>query len=153
MYSAVLLLHSWLRWLVLIAGILAVARAVAGMSGNKPWTRADDKGTLLLTIALDIQLLIGLALYAVLSPITRLAFSDMAAAMRQRQCHQHPDEMLGHPEPERRLAHVGRVVIKRRTDPGDKHRLAALFLGVAMVVILLSVPWPWGAIPRPLFRF
>jgi hypothetical protein len=28
-----------------------------------------------------------------------------------------------------------------------------MFMGVAMVVILLSIPWPWGAIPRPLFRF
>jgi hypothetical protein len=51
------------------------------------------------------------------------------------------------------LAHVGRVVIRRKAQGSDRHRLAAMFMGVAMVVILLSIPWPWGAIPRPLFRF
>jgi hypothetical protein len=153
MYSAALLLHSWLRWLVLIAGILAVARAIAGMTSNKPWTKTDDTGTLLFTIALDIQLLIGLALYAFLSPITRLAFSDMASAMRQPPLRFWVAEHFVGMLMALALAHVGRVVIKRKTDPGDKHRLAAMFLGVAMVVILLSVPWPWGAIPRPLFRF
>ena len=51
------------------------------------------------------------------------------------------------------LAHVGRVVIRRKVQADDKHRLAALFMGVAMIVILLSAPWPWGSIPRPLFRW
>ena len=153
MYTAALLLHSWVRWIVLIAGILAVARAVAGMSGGKPWTKADDRGTLLFTIALDIQLLIGLILYAGLSPVTRTAFADMAAAMRNPALRFWVAEHFVGMIMALALAHVGRVVIKKRTEAGDKHRLAAMFMGVAMVVILLSLPWPWGSIPRPLFRF
>jgi hypothetical protein len=52
------------------------------------------------------------------------------------------------------LAHVGRVMIKKRSDAGsDRHRLAAMFFGGAMLLILLSIPWPWGANPRPLFRW
>ena len=153
MYTSALLLHSWVRWIVLIAGILAVARAVAGMSGGKPWTKADDRGTLLFTIALDIQLLIGLILYAGLSPVTRTAFADMAAAMRNPALRFWVAEHFVGMIMALALAHVGRVVIKKRTEAGDKHRLAAMFMGVAMVVILLSLPWPWGSIPRPLFRF
>ena len=153
MYSAALLLHSWLRWIVVIAGILAVARAAVGMSGGKPWTKSDDRGTLLFTIALDIQLLAGLALYGWLSPITRLAFSDMSAAMRNPALRFWVMEHFVGMILALALAHVGRVVIKKKTDAGDKHRLAAMFMGVAMLVILLSIPWPWGANPRPLFRF
>jgi len=153
MYTSALLLHSWVRWIILIAGILAVARAVAGMSGGKPWTKADDRGTLLFTIALDIQLLIGLILYAGLSPVTRTAFADMAAAMRNPALRFWVAEHFVGMIMALALAHVGRVVIKKRTEAGDKHRLAAMFMGVAMVVILLSLPWPWGSIPRPLFRF
>ena len=153
MYSAVLLLHSWVRWLVVIAGLLAVARALAGMSGGKPWTTSDDRGTLLFTIALDIQMLVGLALYAWLSPITRLAFSDMSAAMRNPTLRFWMMEHFVGMILALALAHVGRVVIRKKTDAGDKHRLAAMFMGVAMLVILLSIPWPWGANARPLFRF
>ncbi len=153
MYSAALLLHSWVRWIVLIAGIIAVARAVTGMSGGKPWTKADDHATLHFTIALDIQTLLGLALYVWLSPITRVAFAGMGTAMPNPALRFWVMEHFVGMIMALALAHVGRVVIKRKTDAGDKHRLAVMFMGVAMLVILLSIPWPWGANPRPLFRW
>ena len=153
MYSAVLLLHSWVRWVIVIAGILAVARAVIGMSGGKPWTKDDDRGTLLFTIALDVQMLVGLILYVGLSPVTRTAFADMAAAMRNPALRFWVAEHFVGMIMALALAHVGRVVIRRKVQADDKHRLAALFMGVAMIVILLSAPWPWGSIPRPLFRW
>jgi hypothetical protein len=152
MYSAVLLLHSWVRWLVVIAGLVAVARAVAGLSGSKPWTSADDRGTLLFMIALDVQTLLGLILYVALSPITKAAFADMSAAMRNAALRFWVFEHFVGMILALALAHVGRIAIKRRADAGDKHRLAVMFMGVALAVILLSVPWPWGANPRPLFR-
>lgn len=153
MYSAALLVHSWVRWVVVIAGLLAVARAIAGMSGDKPWTSSDNRGTLIFTIALDIQMVVGLALYGWLSPITRLAFGDMATAMRNPALRFWVAEHFVGMLMALALAHVGRVVIRKKTEAGDKHRLTAMFMGVAMVVILLSVPWPWGANPRPLFRW
>ena len=153
MYSATLLLHSWVRWIVVIAGLLAVARAIAGMRGGTPWTNSDDRGTLIFTIALDVQTLVGLALYAWLSPITRTAFADMGVTMRNPALRFWVMEHLVGMIMALALAHVGRIVIKRKTEAGDKHRLAAMFMGVAMVVILLSVPWPWGANPRPLLRW
>jgi hypothetical protein len=123
------------------------------MSGGKPWTKADDRGTLLFTIALDIQMIVGLMLYVWLSPITRAAFANMSAAMRNPALRFWVMEHFVGMIMALALAHVGRVVIKRRTEADGKHRLAAMFMGVAMVVILLSVPWPWGANPRPLFRW
>jgi hypothetical protein len=152
MYSAVLLLHSWVRWLVLIAGVLAVARALVGMSGGKPWTNADDRGTMLFSIALDIQMLLGIVLYAGLSPITRLAFADMASAMRNPMLRFWVAEHFAGMLVAVALVHIGRNVITRKAAGSDRHRLAVMFMGVAMVVILLSIPWPWGALARPLFR-
>ncbi len=154
MYSAVLLLHSWVRWLVVIAGLLAVARALVGMMGGKPWTSSDDRGTLIFTIVLDVQFLLGLMLYVGLSPITRAAFANMAVAMRQPALRfwamEHTVGMIAGVV----LAHVGRVIIKRKSEVGgDRHRLALMFFGAAMLVILLSIPWPWGANTRPLFRW
>ena len=154
MYSAVLLLHSWFRWLVVIAGLLALVRALIGMSGGKPWTPGDAKGTLLFSIALDIQFLLGLILYAALSPITRTAFSDMGNAMRNPVLRFWAVEHLVGMIVAIGLVHMGNRIIKRKSDAGsDRHRLAALFIGLAMVVIFFSMPWPWGANARPLFRF
>ena len=81
MYTALLLLHSWLRWLVLIAAVFVLIRAIAGMAGARPWSRAIESNLKLFSISLDVQLLLGLILYAGLSPFTRAAFQDMASAM------------------------------------------------------------------------
>ena len=82
MFSDTLILHSLLRWVVLLTGLLAVARAVAGWAGGRQWTAADNRASLWFTIALDLQLLAGLLLYLVLSPLTQAAFEDIGATMR-----------------------------------------------------------------------
>ena len=81
MYSAVLILHSWLRWLVLLAALFAIVRALSGMRAGRAWDAAADRSLLLFTIALDVQFLLGLILYAI-SPFTQAAMQDMASAMR-----------------------------------------------------------------------
>ena len=70
MYGIVLLLHSLLRWLVLIAGLLAAARGISGWRSRRPWTLPDERAGLWFTMTLDLQFLLGLLLYGVLSPIT-----------------------------------------------------------------------------------
>ena len=42
MYPIFLTLHNILRWVVVIAGLVTVIRALAGWLGNRPFTRADN---------------------------------------------------------------------------------------------------------------
>jgi hypothetical protein len=81
MYSVVLFLHSWVRWLVVIAAVAAVGRAFYGWLGKKGWTQLDDQLGLLFSTSLDVQMLLGLILYIFLSPITTAAFKNFGAAM------------------------------------------------------------------------
>jgi hypothetical protein len=152
MYNVVLLLHSWLRWLVLLAGLAVVVRSALGMSG-KPWTATDERGVRMFTISLDIQTLLGLLLYFVLSPFVQLAMSDAAAAMRDRDLRFWLVEHLAGMVVALALAHVGRARIRRARDDGSKQRMAVMFMGLALVAILLSIPWPGMPSARPLFRF
>jgi hypothetical protein len=50
------------------------------------------------------------------------------------------------------LAHVGNAKIKKATEGAGKHKLAAIFFGLALVAILLSIPWPGTPGGRPLLR-
>ena len=50
------------------------------------------------------------------------------------------------------LAHVGRVRIRRAADSESRHKRALIFFGLALVMMLLSIPWPFLSAPRPLFR-
>src|SRR4029434_1669644 len=100
---------------------------------------------------LDLQFLIGLALYAWLSPITQEAFRDIGAAMKSaglRFCAiEHIFGMLI----ALALAHVCRARI-RKADPYRRHRVAAIFFGLALVAMFASIPWPDTPNARPLLR-
>src|SRR4051794_5024701 len=82
MYSAVLIAHSWLRWAVVLAGLAAVLRHVAGASRHSTWTPSDDRAGFWFVMALDLQIVFGLVLYFFLSPYTRQAMSNFGGAMK-----------------------------------------------------------------------
>ena len=131
-----------MRWVVVIAAILVFVRGARAVNGT---TRA-------FTIALDIQLLIGLILYVALSPFTRAAFGDMGAAMRDGALRYWAVEHLAGMVIAVALAHIGRVRMRRAADNEARYKIAAMFVALAFVVILLSIPWPGMASGRPLLR-
>ena len=148
MYTFVLALHSWLRWLALIAGVVATYSVLSDRKGSG---RADVWG-LVLMISLDVQLLLGVLLYGALSPVTMAAMQDFGAAMKNPQVRffavEHVTLMLGAIV----LAHVGRVMgRKAKTEDAKRMRLLMCF-GLATLLMLLAIPWPGMASGRPLFR-
>jgi hypothetical protein len=152
LYAALLTIHSWLRWLVLLAGITAFVRAAAGASGRKPWTPADDRAGFWFVTSLDTQALLGIIMYAFLSPLTHAAFADIGAAMKDSVLRfwivEHTFGMIVGLA----LVHVGRVRA-RKTDSLRRHRVVAIFFGLALVAILASIPWPGMPAGRPLLRW
>lgn len=153
MYSAVLILHSWLRWAVLLLAVLVIWRAWTGLNARRLWEPADRRGLLFFTIAIDLQTLLGLILYIGISPVTALAFQNLAVAMRNGAVRffvvEHAIGMLVAVA----LAHVGSVKVRKAADAHAKHRLALTFVALTLVVIALSIPWPGMPAGRPLFRF
>ena len=134
MYAVVLIIHSWIRWIALVAGFGAT---LAALSEARPGTnsRAERWGFVLM-MALDIQMLLGLLLYLVLSPITATArenFSAMLVAVV--------------------LAHAGRVLARGAKTPESKRIGLLVCFGIATFAMLLGTPWPGLANGRPLFRF
>jgi hypothetical protein len=152
LYAALLTIHSWLRWLVVLAGIAAFVRAAAGASSRKLWTPADDRSGFWFVTVLDLQVLLGLILYVFLSPLTHAAFGDIGAAMKNSGLRfwlvEHPFGVLVGAA----LAHIGRVRA-RKTDSLRRHRVVAIFFGLALVALLASIPWPGTPYARPLLRW
>jgi hypothetical protein len=154
MSELVLFAHSWLRWLVLLAGLAAVVRAIVGVNTRRPWTPLDDRGGMWFTAALDLQMLLGLVLYGVfmMSPAGQDARADMGAAMRDAPTRfflvEHPVGMIVAIA----LAHVGRVRVRKAPDSESRHKRALIFFGLSVAVMLLSIPWPISPAARSLFR-
>ena len=148
MYSFVLAIHNIMRWIVLIVGIVAIVRAYIGWFGKKEWTDLDDKLGLGFTISIDVQFLLGLLLYVFLSPITTNAFANMSAAMSDSGTRyflvEHSLMMLVAII----VAHIGRSRAKNADTDVGKHKNAAIFYTIALLIILAMIPWF-----RPLLPF
>ena len=152
MYLLTLALHSVLRWVVLAFGLLAAMRGITGVRSRRDWTPADETAGRWFVIALDVQLLLGLALYVRLSPMTALAFQDFGSAMGSAVLRFWAVEHLFGMLVALALAHVGRVRIRRAADAARRHRTAAIFFGLALVAMLVTIPWPGMPAARPLVR-
>jgi hypothetical protein len=152
MYTALLTVHSWLRWVVLLAALFVLVRAIAGVAQRRPWTPADDSAAKWFGVSLDVQLLIGLIIYFFLSPFTMSAWSDIGGAMRDAATRfiviEHQVGMIIAVA----LAHIGRARIRKARDDARRHRLALIFFGLAFVIMLASIPWPGRPSGRALFR-
>jgi hypothetical protein len=152
MYSSALWLHSWLRWAVLLTGLVAWLRAIGGKTARRPWTPQDELWGLLLTVSVDLQFVVGLVLYIFLSPITRLGLRNFAAAMQINVARfftiEHVIGMIAGIA----LVHIARVKIRKAADADRKHRLAMVLYGIALVLMFISIPWPGLPVSRPLFR-
>jgi hypothetical protein len=150
MYSAFLLLHSWIRWLALAAGVIATISAVRGVSSHDP---AADRWGRILTITLDVQLVIGLLLYFAVSPVMASIRANFAAAMPNPQLRFWAVEHLSGMVIALVLVHVGRVLSRKAQTPASRRTRQMICYGLATLVMLLATPWPWAAAGRPLFRF
>jgi hypothetical protein len=151
-YATVLVLHSWLRWVVVLTGAALCARAVFATVRRRPWQPWDRRLALAFVSALDAQLLLGLLLYFFLSPITPRSFGDLRTFMPISPLRffaiEHPFGMLL----ALIAAHVGWARSKRA--PTDPVRWRQILVGsvLALLAILISIPWPWLAAGRPLVR-
>ena len=150
MYSTVLLIHSWVRWLAIVAAMGATLAVVRGkVEGDR--SIADRWGMLLVT-ALDVQLLLGLLLYLVVSPNMAEIRAHFGEAMRISQLRFWAVEHLTAMLVAVVLAHVGRVLGRKARTPGAKRARLMACYGVATLLILIGTPWPGLVYGRPLFR-
>lgn len=152
MFPVLLIVHSWVRWLILLAFLNAVGRAAGGTGSGRPWAPADESAGKWLQIIFDIQFLIGLILYIFLSPTTSAAFADFGAAMKDSQVRFFAVEHILGMFVASGLIHVGRKKVMK-APAAVKHKVALIFFALAFVIVLLSIPWPFMPAPRALFRF
>jgi len=150
-YAAALILHSWIRWAALVAGLGATLMIWRERSGSTP-SRADRWG-LVLMAALDVQLLLGLWLYLVLSPFTAGVRSNVEVVMGDPTLRfwnvEHPAMMLVAVM----LVHVGRVLARKAATARAKRRRLLVCFGMATLSMIAGMPWLELARDRPLFRF
>lgn len=141
MYTGFLHLHDTLRWLLLLSLVTTLVKYVIGWLGNQRWKKTDNLMGLVFTSLMDVQLLVGLVLYAFLSPITQSAFDDFGGAMKNADLRFYAVEHIAMMLIAVVLIHIGRAKSKKATSDVAKFRVATIFYSLALVVILAAIPW------------
>jgi len=152
MYTFVLLLHSWLRWAALVAGVGATMAAFTDRAQTAGLGRSDRWG-LALMAALDLQMLLGLLLYLVLSPTMEAIRQNFGAAMQDRVARFWAVEHISMMLMAVILVHVGRVLARKAKTPEARRTRLLVCFGIATLAMIAATPWPGMSNGRPLFRF
>jgi hypothetical protein len=142
MYETLVQLHSAGRWIVLLLLLLAIFRHTT--AGNRPYVKSDNTVGLLLTIFSDVMLLIGLYLWFV-GPwgYQQISASGMGEVMRNPVSRFYAVEHNVGMIIAIALIHIGKAQGKKNMADGKKHRRAFWFYLIALVILLISVPWPF----------
>jgi hypothetical protein len=150
MYTTVLALHSWIRWIALVAGVGVTLAAVRGKVQGE--SSIADRWAMVAMMALDIQMLVGLILYLGLSPNMQEILNHFGESMRRADTRfwavEHITAMIGAVA----LSHVGRVLARKAKDPAAKRSRLLITFGLATLLMLVGMPWPGRPGGRPLFR-
>ncbi|MDR1990981.1 MAG: hypothetical protein LBQ09_12220 [Acidobacteriaceae bacterium] len=153
MYNAMLAIHSWTRWVVLVAAVAALVNAARSLGA--PDSDAKLPGRLYDTLfmaSMDLQLLFGLLLYFGLSPFTKEAMSNIGSVMSTSQLRfwsiEHPFGMLVAIV----FVRVGRITSGNAATPASARKKRLVWFALALLVVLVSIPWPGLPNGRPLFR-
>lgn len=136
-------IHSWTRWLVLILALVVIFKAVSGWLGKKPFEKQDNILGASFVGSMHLQLLLGLLLYFVFSPMGLNAINElgMKAVMKNAEMRYWAVEHISIMILAVVLAQVGRSLSKKASDSVAKHKKSAIFYSVALVLVLSRIPW------------
>ena len=138
--------HSGLRWLLLLALLGAIVVSFKKMKSGERFNSKVKLLGLLTLIFAHIQLLLGVALYFV-SDKVQFIEGFMKNKVYRFYDIEHPFGMLIAIA----LITIGYSKSKKATSDKAKLRKLFLFYTIALVIILITVPWPFRGLGGNLF--
>lgn len=134
MYPTFLLLHSVIRYFVLIMLIVLIFKSLAGWMGKSAYTPGDNKISLFTLILTHTQFLVGIVLYF-MSPSVQFSAQTMKDPSARYWTVEHILMMLIAVV----LITVGRSTSKKIADGTARHRRLFILNAIALVIILVGI--------------
>ncbi len=152
MYSILLALHSLIRWLVLASLLFAIYRGYMGWLTNEAFSKLDNTLRHWTATIAHIQLIVGVSLYFI-SPLIYYFLHNYKDAVHQRQLRffgmEHSVMMIVAII----IITIGSMRAKRMPSDKSKFKTIAIWFSIALIIILISIPWPFSFLAgRPYFR-
>ncbi|HET7178331.1 MAG TPA: cytochrome B [Chryseosolibacter sp.] len=134
MYNALLFVHSYVRYIVLILLIVVIIASAVGLINKKPYSNSDNKLGLSLLIFTHLQFLVGIILYFV-SPAVVFSGESMKNSSARYWLVEHAFGMIIAIA----LITAARVTSKKMSDSQAKYRRLLIFNLIAFLIIVLTI--------------
>ncbi len=152
MQTGLLHLHNFLRWVILILLVVSIVKAYSGWQSKKAFAAGDKKVWLFTMISGHITLLLGLYQWAfgrfgIFTTTLPEGTSVMKDSFYRFFWVEHPFGMIVAII----LMTLGHGMAKKAVPDEVKYKKAFYYFLVALIVIAISIPWPFrGIVGRPL---
>ena len=144
MYELLKLLHSFLRWAVLLLLLATIIKSLNGLFSKRGFTKSDDKISLFMMISAHTQLLVGIILYFV-SPFVQ--FGNTTDKEVRFFTMEHTSMMIVAIV----FMTIARISSKKGKTDNVKFKRLFIYSLIALVIIIAAIPWPFSPISRPWF--
>lgn len=142
MYNGMLHLHSVLRWVILV--LLLVALYKSFTDRHKAFTAGHQKTGLFLMICCDVMLLLGLYQWFTGDwGLKSIQQNGMGAVMKSAVLRFYAVEHITAMIIAIILVHMGYSYSKKNVPDEMKHKRVLLLFGLALLIIMISIPWPF----------
>ena len=152
MYSILISSHSVARWLILISILIAIYTGIKGQLYKLKFSKKDDLIRHWTATIAHIQLTIGIILYTQ-SPFVSYFWKNFNKAIY------HLDSLFFG------IIHIlimiiaiviitiGSSIAKRKQTDKEKFKTIWIFYSIALILILMAIPWPFSPLAtRPYIR-
>lgn len=152
LHNALLQVHSIIRWIILILILVVIIRSWIRKRNHQPFIKTDKLYALLAVIFLDLQVLLGIYLYFT----WRLTDHPLKQIKHMSSNHEARFWVLEHPicmGLAFLLLHFAAIRSRRTAIDEKKFRILFMWFLIALILILIGIPWPFYAngLARPLF--
>jgi len=142
MHDTLLLVHSYLRYFILIALLIVIVKSLIGWLNNRPYTPLDNKLSLYLLIFTHMQVVAGLILYFV-SDVVQFTSETMKVKMLRYWTVEHLTAMIVVVV----LITAARSTSKKMSSDQAKHKRLAIFNLIALIIIVGTLAMSGRGIP------
>lgn len=132
--------------------LVALARSALSVARRRRWSTVDERMRAWLVRVADLQFVLGLLLYLVLSPIVRSALADPKAAMKSAVLRFFAVEHITSMVIALAALHIGEKRVRRATDDRMRQRRMLSTTALFCLCIAIGIPWPSRPYGRPLAR-
>lgn len=152
MFSILLALHSFTRWLILISLVVSLILSYQGWKKEKKFKRSDEYLRIISVSIAHLQLIFGMWLYFI-SPIVDYFLKNFKSSLPNTQLRFFGMEHITMMILALSCITIGSSIARRKKTDQEKFKAILIWYTIGLFLTFTSIPWEFSPFTaRPYFR-